>query len=71
MDEGQAMTCNCKVDQERFDAEVVAANREEQAGGYQGGFVSMRYVHPARVCEYCLGYALNHSNAQIQVNTDN
>ena len=64
------MICNCKVEQDRFDTEVVAAF-EELVEDYQGGFVAMRYVQPARVCEYCLGYALSHSNAPIQVNTDN
>ena len=53
MDEGQAMTCSCKVDQGRFDKEAMAAF-EQPVEDYQGGFVSMRHVTPPLACKQCL-----------------
>ena len=46
------MICNCKVDQDRFDTEAIAAF-EEPVEDYQGGFVAMRYVEPAKACRCC------------------
>ena len=47
------MTCNCKVDQDRFDKEATAAF-DYPVEGNQGGFVAMRHVTPPLACQQCL-----------------